>query len=155
MNDNYHFFWRSGLSQWTLTSFRDETGLEYNCCEQYMMAQKALLFEDEETFSAIMSSRGPGEQKALGRQVKGYNEDVWCAVREIIVLKGNRFRAQHDSTFRELLLSTGDTTLVEASPFDRIWGIGYNKETALANIDNWGLNLLGKTLQKLRAELRH
>ena len=119
------------------------------------MAQKALLFEDEETFSAIMSSRGPGEQKALGRQVKGYNEDVWCAVREIIVLKGNRFRAQHDSTFRELLLSTGDTTLVEASPFDRIWGIGYNKETALANIDNWGLNLLGKTLQKLRAELRH
>lgn len=155
MENKYHFFWKSRLSQWSLTRFQDEAGVTYNCCEQYMMAQKALLFDDEETYAAIMSSTGPGEQKALGRQVRGYNEAVWCALREEIVLKGNRFRAQHDPEFRALLLSTDDSTLVEASPFDRIWGIGYDRNTALANIEDWGLNLLGKALMKLRAELRH
>lgn len=53
-----------------------------------------------------------------------------------------------------MLLETGDRLLVEASPYDKIWGVGYSAANAAANEGNWGENLLGKALMRVRDRLR-
>jgi ribA/ribD-fused uncharacterized protein len=57
--------------------------------EQYMMAEKARLFNDSETLVEIMKSNHPKQIKDLGRQVKNFNEELWIQRRYSIVLKGN------------------------------------------------------------------
>ncbi|KAI1739571.1 hypothetical protein F4680DRAFT_422006 [Xylaria scruposa] len=58
------------------------------------------------------------------------------------------------ASFRDVLLATGTRELVEASPFDRIWGIGFGAKDAGNRRGKWGLNLLGRCLMEVREELR-
>lgn len=137
-----------------------------------MMYQKALLFNDEATAAKVLAGDHPRKVKALGRQVKDFDEAEWLRNRERVVRqgtylkftrpvseKGLRRGASRDAalvsgSLRALLLSTGDLVLVEASPFDRIWGIGFTAANAEASKESWGLNLLGKALMEVRDELR-
>ncbi len=149
-------FYRHRLGQWTIAPM-EVGGKWYCCCEQYMMAQKAILFKDVDSHTAIMNTNLPREHQILGRKVKNFNEEIWLANAQEIVYQGNlaKFR-QHDN-LRELLLSTGDDILAEASPTDLQWGIGWGVHDLQALIrEQWrGKNWLGEVLMRVRRELKN
>lgn len=146
---------QSCLSQWYDCTFSVD-GVIYHTAEQYMMAQKAHLFGDEETLEKIMSANHPRAYKQLGRTVRGYNEKVWKERREEIVKTGNLNKFGQNSRLRRFLLETDDFVLVEASPYDRIWGIGmYADDPYARDPRQWrGQNLLGFALMDVRETLR-
>ena len=140
----------------SFTQKRKDKTYTFNCGEQAMMAQKALLFEDSETFDKIMASNDPKEIKDLGRQVQNYKQDVWDAYKYKIMVNLSHARFYQNEYLRGILLSTGDKILVEASPYDTIWGIGMDADTARETPDEeWkGENLLGKALTEVKNRLR-
>ena len=149
----YYFFYNGVFSQWYKSNFTLH-GINFTHAEQYMMWQKAILFNDANTAARILSSDHPKEQKKLGRQVTGYSDNIWSQKRETIVYNGNYAKfTQNSEMLSALLAVTG--TFVEASPYDKIWGIGRGMDDPLIHDENkWlGLNLLGKTLSKLRDDL--
>lgn len=139
------------LSQWYPCRFEIE-GIAYCCTEQYMMAQKAVLFGDRETYERIMESDQPKEIKALGREIRGFDQDKWDEYKYQIVLKGNIAKFSQNEPLKEFLLGTGDAVLAEASPYDRIWGIHLAMDNPLAmDLRSWqGENLLGFALMETR-----
>jgi ribA/ribD-fused uncharacterized protein len=162
----YLFFWghrpeRDGsvgkgcLSQWWPVTFA-EGGDTYASAEHYMMAGKARLFGDEEAREKILVAGTPGEAKKLGRLVRGFDEVAWAAARFDLVVAANVAKFSQHPELREYLLNTGDRVLVEASPRDRIWGIGMGASNpAAADPASWrGLNLLGFALTHARERLR-
>jgi hypothetical protein len=52
------------------------------------------------------------------------------------------------------LLETGNRELVEASTDGRIWSIGFEEGEAEQRREEWGLNLIGEVLMRVRRELR-
>ncbi len=154
MPETFTFFWKHRLSQWHPAPFV-VGGISFNCAEQFMMYNKALLFADLDAASRILASESPRDQQAIGRSVRGYDESIWSLFREGIVLAGNFARFNQNADQRELLFSTRGTTLVEASPYDRIWGIGLRADDPRAkDRARWqGLNLLGETLTRVREAL--
>lgn len=155
MKNEYHFFWKSCLSNWTPSKFSVDLfdGKVFNCGEQYMMYVKALIFNDTHTASLIMSSSNPKEIKALGRKVQNFDNYVWDKCKYRVMKTGLLARFKQDKRARTELLSHKGKIFVEASPYDKIWGIGYEAKDALSNIDNWGENLLGKILTEISEEL--
>lgn len=153
MKENYVLFWNGIYSNWYPCKFIVD-GIEYNCSEQYMMYQKALCFNDKETAADIMKSTSPKEQKALGRDIKNYNQKLWDAVKYETVKMGCRAKFEQNSNLKNQLISNKGKIFVEASPYDRIWGIGFAEHEALANKPLWGENLLGKLLTELSNELK-
>ena len=158
----YDFFWghtpksnnNTGphvYSQWSNHSFKSD-GINFKTAEHYMMYRKAILFGDIDGISSqILDAPTPKVVKSLGRKIKGFNESLWNAHKYEIVLMGNLLKFSQNNELREYLLSSNDSILVEASPFDRIWGIGYNAQDAMENIENWGENLLGVALMDVRS----
>jgi ribA/ribD-fused uncharacterized protein len=118
-----------------------------------MMYHKALLFNDSDVATQVLAATTPIEVKALGRQVKDFDEEIWKDNRYRIVKEGNILKFTQHSDLKEALLATKGKMLVEASPRDRIWGIGYGAKNALANKERWGLNLLGRVLVEIRDEM--
>ena len=139
------------LSQWYPCQFEVE-GVTYTSAEQYMMAEKAKLFGDEEIRAEILNTDDPRMCKALGRKVKNFDKAVLDKEKEHIVRKGNTKKFLQNSALRNFLLSTGDKVLVEASPTDRVWGIGMGKNNPDAlDPQKWrGQNLLGFALMNVR-----
>jgi ribA/ribD-fused uncharacterized protein len=150
----FFFTEASPFSQWYRSAFTVD-GVTFNCAEQFMMHGKARLFDDAETAQKILAADHPREHKALGRKVKRFDDAVWKREREAIVLAGSRAKFTQNADLLALLLATRGTTLVEASPYDRIWGIGLAATDPKAQDPaTWrGQNLLGKILTQLRDEL--
>lgn len=159
-NFDFLFFWhsRSYLSNWYPIEFTIDN-ITYWCVEQYMMAEKARLFNDIEILNQIMESKNQKEIKSLGRKVHAFNEILWNNNKENIVFKGNLAKFSQNEILRNYIISTKDRILVEASPYDKIWGIGLsvdNDSGKIKNPNNWkGLNLLGFTLMKVREQLKN
>jgi len=145
--ERFSFFWRSEspFSQWHPCSFGID-GQRYNCAEQYMMVQKAIVFEDWEITSQIRKASSPFEQKKLGRKVKGFDRNMWESVCKKIVYEANYTKFTQNLSLKEALLATAGTTVVEASPDDKIWGIGLAEDYPDArNRSTWrGTNWLVK-----------
>jgi len=154
MVEAFTFFWKHRLSQWHRAPFI-VGGVMFTHAEQYMMYAKALLFGDREAASKILAAETPQEQQAIGREVRGFDESVWVLFREGIVFVANYARFSQNPDQRELLFSTRGTTLAEASPHDRVWGIGLAADDPRAlDRSQWlGLNLLGETLTRVREAL--
>ncbi|MGI5502695.1 NADAR family protein [Lentzea sp. CA-135723] len=161
----YLFFWghqpeRDGgigkgcLSQWWPCSFSVD-GQTFASAEHYMMWRKALLFDDLSVAAKVLSARTPAEAKALGRQVSGFSDAAWVSARLEIVVEGNLAKFGQDPALRSYLLGTGSRVLVEASPQDRVWGIGLvATDPRAADPASWlGLNLLGEALMEVRRRL--
>ncbi len=152
----FTFFWKeeSPFSQWHLSEFVVE-GQRFMCAEQFMMHGKAKLFGDAEVAAQILQSVKPKEHKALGRKVRGFEPALWERERERIVYEGNHAKFTQDARLLAALLATAGTELVEASPLDRIWGVGLKAEDPrIQDPAKWrGLNLLGKVLTRLREDL--
>jgi ribA/ribD-fused uncharacterized protein len=139
------------FSNWHQSRFSYH-GVEFFCVEQFMMFAKAKLFDDQTAADEILSVRDPMKQKKLGRKVNGFDLNVWTAKRESIVFVGCREKFAQNPGLRSLLLSTAPTELVEASPYDLIWGVGISeRDPKIFDKGNWrGLNLLGIALMKVR-----
>jgi len=145
---------QSCLSQWWMQDFEID-GVRYLCAEQYMMAQKARLFKDDEMLAQIMQTTFPKEMKAYGRAVRNFDKAVWGANCYEIVKTASKAKFAQNPQLLEFLLATKNRILVEASPRDRIWGIGMGKSNPDAeNPLKWrGKNLLGFALTQARDEL--
>jgi len=152
--DKYHFFWGGPFSNWTPSEFVVD-GLTFNCGEQYMMYEKAMTFGDKRTAQLIMESPSPRDQKKLGRQVRNYDDKVWEQVRFKKVKKGLMEKYKQDPFFNNYLKERKDKIIVEASPYDAIWGIGLseNDPNILEKKEKWGQNLLGKCIMEIADEL--
>ena len=148
------FYDNTPFSQWHPSCFEVDR-ITFTHAEQYMMYGKAKLFDDHATAAAILMAAHPSEQKRLGQQVKNFHEHIWVQERERIVKAGNRAKFKQNPDMLAALLATDGTVLVEASPTDRIWGIGLavDDPRALDQTQWLGLNLLGFALTDLRAEL--
>ena len=131
-------------------------GIEYHTTEQYMMAQKAALMGDSVTEAKIMASADPRDYKALGREVRNFNEELWNRNKYNVVLRGNLAKFSQNPELFAFLQSTGDSVLVEASPYDDIWGVKLAiEDPRIQNPNEWqGENLLGFVLMETRDILR-
>jgi ribA/ribD-fused uncharacterized protein len=162
----YLFFWghaprRDGsigascLSQWWPSPFLVE-GVRYATAEHWMMAGKARLFGDAEAERQALDAGSPAAAKRAGRLVRGFDDAIWERERSAIVRAGSVHKFGQNAELRDFLLATGDRVLVEASPLDRVWGIGLAADDERAQDPAlWrGLNLLGFALMEAREELR-
>ncbi|MDW3192086.1 MAG: NADAR family protein [Cytophagales bacterium] len=161
----YLFFWghqkptkgvtKTCFSQWYEAPF-EIAGDHFMTAEHYMMYSKALLFGDQSAAKKLLKATNPGEAKKIGREVQGFDQQVWEANRFEIVVTGNVAKFNSDPELKAFLLGTGDRILVEASPVDRIWGIGLAQDHPdCSNPNNWkGDNLLGFALMEVRERFR-
>ena len=142
------------LSQWWPSAFTVD-GVRYATAEHWMMAGKARLFGDDAAVEPILAARTPAEAKNLGRLVRGFDDERWNAARFELVVRGNAAKFGQDPALREYLLGTRSRVLVEASPRDRVWGIGLGAANEHACVPaRWrGLNLLGFALMEARERL--
>ena len=145
------FFYGGTFSQWKRCSFIED-GIKFNCAEQYMMYHKAKLFGDDRIAKQILELSNPKEQKKLGRLVKNFDEKIWDEHKYEIVKNGNILKFSQNPNLKKELLSTRTSILVEASPYDRVWGIGIGEmDPSRHNPKNWkGENLLGFALTEVR-----
>ncbi|KAG8894093.1 hypothetical protein FRB99_001524, partial [Tulasnella sp. 403] len=170
---NYVFFFTAGgengwASQWYWEPFEGPARIEgesplrdgepstliYFTAENFMMYHKAILFEDYGIAGEILGCSDPHEVKKLGRQVENFDHETWEMMAFNIALEGNKAKFRSSAECRRQLLETGDKLLVEASPYDNIWGIGFSAEDALARKSEWGMNMLGQVLVTVREMLR-
>lgn len=153
---NYLFFWRETsangfCSNWYPAPFTRD-GKLFPTSEHYMMYHKALLMEDSECAAKILQTDSPKIAQKLGRKTKTWDEQLWIDNRERIMLEACTLKFKQNTELQTLLIKTHPKILVEASPFDKIWGIGLSaSHKDAANPKKWkGLNLLGKTLVQVR-----
>lgn len=182
-DNEYLFFFqnKSAFSQWHPSIFYSD-GIKFICAEQWMMYCKAILHTNlwytnklivnkadklkigtygsitneynKNICKKILKSSGVREIKMLGRLVKGFNNTLWDQIKEYVVECGSYMKFTQNPDLKKILLDSDNKILVEASPYDKIWGIGFTADNALENKNKWGLNLLGKTLMNVRLKLR-
>lgn len=162
--EDFVFFWheyphdpvqKTCLCQWYACNFC-VSGIEYFTTEQYMMASKALMFKDLDIYQQIFQAKTPKEFKNLGKLVKNYDDTIWNLHKDRIVVEGNYAKFSQNPALKNFLLSTGNKILVEASPLDKIWGIGLEEsDDRVLDPAQWlGENHLGFALMTVRDMLR-
>ncbi len=152
--DKYCFFLKGHFSQWWSSKFFINK-IEFKCAEQFMMAEKALIFNDQYHYNLIMKAKKASEHKDLGRQVTNFNKEIWDKSAKDIVYKGNLAKFKQNIALKEILLETHPLKLVEVNPRDKIWGIGLGiDDPRIYNEESWqGLNWLGEVLTKVREDI--
>jgi ribA/ribD-fused uncharacterized protein len=155
VKNNMILFWGGTFSQWFPSDFIID-GIKYVTAEQYMMARKAKLFGDNDAYCEIMKSKEPAYQKQIGRQVKGFKKNEWESICRQIVYDGNYAKFTQNPVMKEELMATGDMEIVEASPHDKIWGIGLHETDPRAwDKSTWkGTNWLGEAIMQVRETLK-
>ena len=158
---DFLFFWShqqisnaittSCLSQWYDAKFT-YSGIIYRTAEHWMMSEKAKLFDDGDIFEEIVNTSTPADAKRLGRNIRNFDNKLWTEKRFDIVVKGNLLKFSQNDLLKDYLLGTGKKILVEASPYDTIWGIGLTHgDIHATEPSKWrGLNLLGFALMEVR-----
>lgn len=148
-------FWRETnlpigyLSQWYQSDIV-ENNITFPTAEHYMMYQKAILFKDYRIAKEILKAKHPRDVKSLGRKIKNFDSKVWDENKFQIVKNGNYLKFSQNEKLKKYLLSTNNKVLIEASPYDNIWGIGIDEKDYFSGKDFFGLNLLGKALMEVR-----
>ena len=152
--EDFTFFWGGLFSQWATTPFTID-GVEFNTAEQYMMYKKALMFNDFDAAKQIMETTSPMEQKHIGRGVKNFDKDVWEASCRKIVYDANYAKVLQNQDVMDEYHRTIMTEIVEASPEDRIWGIGlHESDEDCLDRSKWkGTNWLGIAIMDVRDTL--
>ena len=150
--EQFHFFWGGPFSQWYGAHPFVVKGIKYNDAETYMMWYKDQIFGGGWLEERILTAKHPSEVKALGRKVENFDVNIWNAVAKHGVFVGNFAKFTQHASLTEYILNTAGKTLVEASPEDKIWGIGLDSSDPRAqHRDSWrGTNWLGETLTDVR-----
>lgn len=143
------------LSNWYMSDFI-ENGRTYTSVEQYLMYEKAKVFNDEEMQQAILSTNDVSKIKNYGRQVKGYNETIWNGFRQLVLYRGLWLKFSQNEELKQNLINTGEDILVECAKTDKIFACGVSmKDPIRFDITKWsGKNLLGFALMDLREQLK-
>lgn len=147
------YFWGGIFSQWAVQPFIDpDVNRTFNCAEQAMMYYKAVTFQDGKAIKAVLAEKDPRGQKAIGRSIVGYDEEIWNEVKFDIVKRNNILKFSQIPAWKELLIFTDGYELVEASPYDKIWGVGLGEDNPdVLDKSKWnGENLLGKAIVEAR-----
>ena len=154
-NPDYCLFWGGFMSQWARSPFTVD-GVEYPTAEHWMMVRKAEMFNDQDALNKILKTSDPKTAKAIGRQVRGFEKDTWEKDCFDLVVEGNVEKFTQNVEFEKQLIGTGDAVLVEASPYDKIWGIGLDSTDYRAQDPfTWkGTNFLGFALMEVRAQIK-
>lgn len=161
ITDEYVFFYKDWLSNYQKTNFTVEwkgTTYTFSSTEKGFMYIKAITFGDLATASKIMKTDDPNQCRKLGRQVKGYKDSEWEKIRYDVFYTLNWAKYNQDKELQKKLLDPqfDGKKFVEASPIDKIWGIGYaenNPNIEYAQI-YWGKNYLGRILTNIRKRLK-
>ena len=150
-NNTLHLFWGGPFSQWIGSEF-ELHGVTFNCAEQAMMFAKASLFKDDQAIKDIMNTHRPDQQKAIGRKVMGFNDNDWFEHAQDVVTCANYAKFTQDAKLNKYLLGTSNSWIVEASPYDKIWGIGLSESDPDAQLPSkWqGTNYLGECIMEAR-----
>ncbi len=170
--EKFTFFWatKSPFSQWYKCSFRgerifrtpnylkeSEREISFSSAEQFMMYHKCLLSLDFESALEVLSTKDPKKQKQIGRSLKMKEEilETWKVFKTSVVYDANKAKFTQNEDLKQMLLETKGTTLVEAAPNDKIWGIGLAEDDPRAQKrETWqGKNLLGEILTRIRTEM--
>ena len=149
VTDTHVLFWGGVLS-----NFYRVDGDPGRTSEKIFMINKAVTFNDKVSFEKINACNDPMQCKMLGRKVKGYKQEVWDQRRYPAMMNALLWKYGGCEKFRDTMTDTGNKIIVEASPDDRIWGIGFSEADAMDNESDWGLNLLGKCLMELRERVK-
>jgi ribA/ribD-fused uncharacterized protein len=157
----FTFFWRPGkedtgwLSNWSPHGFRDDSDQLFATAEHYIMYRKAVLMKDDIMALEIPKANSARKAKAMGRKVSNWDESLWEKHREGIVYDALRQKVEQNLDVKQWLIDTGDSVIAEASPSDKVWGIGLKSSNRYACVpEKWpGENLLGKMWMKVRNEL--
>ena len=157
----YAFFWKEtegplrALSNWFPSPLAFEAGPSCAQLEQALMLCKAKLFGDIQATHAVVATRTPAEAKAVGRQIAGFDQEIWDRVKFPLMVRLLVAKFSQAPLLGALLHLTHPALLAEASPHDLIWGIGLSKARAeVVSPESWpGLNLLGKALMRARSLL--
>lgn len=158
--DTHVYFWRGPFSNWHrkagLITDTLNDGLSFHTSETHFMYWKALFFMDHRVAGLLEKEADPALSKKLGREIVGYDDKLWSCVRLGYMVLSNWFKFSQNPDLAKELLDTGDRVLVEASPYDTVWGVGLGEDDPLI-LDkvNWrGTNLLGVALMRVRTMLR-
>ena len=163
VTDKYVAFWGSAFSNFFPCKLHIDISeiiggepreIEFSSSEQYFMWQKATYFNDDETAEKILKAETPQAAKALGRKVKGFDEDMWRAWRYDAMLNALTSKFIDNPELMDLLLAPEfeGKHFVEGSQIDKIWGVGLDwRDPRIEDEENWvGLNLLGMALDEVR-----
>jgi ribA/ribD-fused uncharacterized protein len=146
------------FSNWYAAGFNTPDGIHWSNAEQYIMGRKALLFGDRETYLKIQKNSDPARVKSLGKSVKNFNQATWDNYVYSIAVDAARLKIQQNPWLKELLLRTGNSLIAEASPFDKIWGIGISADKIPGYVQSGtpfpGQNIQGRALMQVRKEAR-
>lgn len=145
------YFWGSIFSNFFFMPIRYK-GIKFPTTEHAFMWEKANYFDDKIIANMILDIPHPNGAKSLGREIKNYNDKEWSKVRYDYMLEVNRVKWK---MLKDVLVLTENKIIVEASPTDRIWGVGLSQENPkILDQSNWlGENLLGKVIMQIRDEL--
>ncbi len=156
VTDTHVYFWGDPtLSNWGPAEFNHK-GLKFHNSEQAYMWEKAMYFNDKEIAQQILENDNPSTAKNLGRKVKNFNAESWDGAGYEYMIDVCYAKFKQNPELAEVLLATGDKTLVEGSPYDKIWGVGLHwASEEILDEANWqGQNLLGKALMEVRGMLK-
>lgn len=159
ITDTHVYFWSGVFSNFwpaKIDAMIDNAFIEFKTSEHLFMALKAEFFQDEEIFEKILYVDDPQDAKKLGREIKNYDDLKWTDVRYECMLHACHLKFEQNSDLKKILLDTGDRILVEASPYDKIWGVGLREDddTILDSLKWRGQNLLGNVLMDVRERLK-
>lgn len=160
-SEKFTFFYGGPFSNFYPVYFMDSDGVTYSCTEQYYMAKKALFFKDSFNYEKIMAETNPKQQKFFGRKVANFDKAKWYGLgtaenpAKKIMFDGNYLKYSQNEALKKILLKTEGTTLVEASPFDTVWGIGMDANNYFSKYRRYwkGKNWLGEVLTQVRDKL--
>jgi len=153
ITDTHVFFWNSIYSQWYTTSNQfEEDGVVYSNAEKYMMCKKSEVFGATDILEQMLATDNPRLIKQLGRQISNFSDEVWDQHKMQIVTQGNVLKFGQNPDLLEILKEHKDKIIVEASPQDRIWGIGLHWDNDdVLDENKWrGQNLLGECIMRAR-----
>ncbi len=157
--EKYTFFWGGSFSNFYTSYFVDKDGISYNCVEQFYAAKKAIFFGDKYRLDLIMATKDPKKQKRHARAVINFDEKKWYGdilsnPAKNFMYEGNFYKYTQNEKFKKLLIDTQGTSLVEASPYDKVWGIGMQEGYLAKNKKYWkGTNWLGEILTLVREDI--
>lgn len=154
--DTHVYFYTNWLSNFKACKIIDpRTGLTFDTTEQIYMWYKADFFNDRETRAKLEVPLKPQDAKNLGREVANYDDAVWTFVRFGFMTYVNYLKYTQNEDLQKKLLETQNRILVEASPTDKVWGVGFYADNPLIlDEKNWtGQNLLGKSIMAVRDKL--
>ena len=156
---NSIYFYKSNelngyMSNFYKCNFTDNSGIKFNCSEQYFMYIKCLTFDPDNQvlLARILNENNPGKIKQYGRKVQNFNQVLWESRRYTVMMDAINYKFNQNDLIKKKLMETGDKKLYEAAKYDRIWGIGFYAHEAITQLKNqFGRNLLGEALMEYRS----